>query len=700
MVSTRRSSRLQGSTPQPPGAFRADAIASTPNATPSKLTTVTEDQAISTPTKGKDGGRIRPPTSSKNPFSSLLGGLVPWTPKAKSSILPAPSEMHPSQHQKSTTKPLEEARWLGFMPMVPQTEPPKKCSRELTDDLAVAQATPTRATQSVKKTSFLSPDFKFDFQHQPSVESALSPEARRLMEETRGEAAKIRAKMVAAKEKQEARDLQAENQPIFGMTDTLGGRKIAKPKGRFSDAHKKQFGKMDSIANHPSSFRADPNRFYNDAPMTVDRPNKPLKRSHSKADLDTPMKQGPGKTLFTPIPSRDTSLRSPTKRVKHSESADVSTARASWQDSSDVMDNKPNTPQTTGKYRIKSGIPIPLSTLTTPTKSSIARSQSAKTLKTKTSIPILARSPSVKNISTKMLSNEPDRSSPSPTKLMKSPSLKSILRQGPTRLYSDDPSKVAAGTHLPTPKRKSMLPQAAPATAPVMKHVEFTESTKQLDEEASPTTAKSTEAFMTTDSLKSPGDNTVEYPSLATSAEFPTTKATTRPKAVPKSLQHRRQTIGPAPSSTFGDFTFRAGSAPSFAAQTAASTIRRVRNSDVFTPPTSAGSGAIPLSPQKKRKLEDLQEDDEESEKENKAEFARGQDLEDRPSKKMRATVSATDADKEKTAATRAKTPTKSASRLAMFRQDKHREKDKDKKRGNGLTIARLNMLATPKTRK
>lgn len=631
-------------------------------------------------------------------MGSILSAITTRTPKINSPIIPAHDEMHPSQHQKSTTKPLDEARWLGFMPMVPQTEPSKR-SGVLTDDLAVAQATPTRATQSVKKTSIISPDINFDLPNQISMDASLSlsPEAKRLMEETREEAAKIRAKMVAAKEKQEAREQQAEGQPVFGLTDTLGGRKIAKPKGRFSDAHKKQFGMMGSIADHASAFRADPNRFRNDAPMTVDRrPNKLLKRSRSKADLDTPVRQGPIKPHFTPIPARDPCLSIPAKRAKQSENTDVSAARPSSLDLADEHNDKANTPQTTGKFRLKSGIPIPLSTVTTPTKASIMRSQSVKNLKTKTSIPILARSPSLKTIATTRFSrDERETASPSPTKLTKSPSLRSILRVAPTRLYSDDPTKVAAGTHLPTPKRKSMLPTSIPAPAPVMKHVEFSESTKLLDQAASPTTAKSTEAFVVSQPNPSEESIAVAYPSLATASnESLLADVSARPKAIPKSIQARRQTMGPSMSSAPGDFTFRSGDAPSFAAPTTSSTIRRVRNSDVYTPSTSAGSDTVSISSLKKRKLDDFDEEDEQSDKENQRQRAATAEPDERPCKKMKAT------DASAPAKMVSEAPAKVNTQMAVMKHEKEKEKDKNKKRGSALSLARLNMLAMPKRRK
>ena len=69
-------------------------------------------------------------------------------------------------------------------------------------------------------------------------------------------------------------------------------------RGRFSEVHMEQFKKMDSIAGHPSSFRAGSNKTHNSttgaqlseskqkAQPEVISPSKSLRRKHSNAEVD------------------------------------------------------------------------------------------------------------------------------------------------------------------------------------------------------------------------------------------------------------------------------------------------------------------------------------------------------------------------------------------------------------------------------
>ena len=222
--------------------------------------------------------------------------------------------------------------------------------------IASAQNTPSR---SVQKTDQLksAPSLTFP----SATEAILSHDAQKMMETVREDAARIKAEMKAQKELQDQKDGEAER--MFNPY----GRKLAQPKGRvgrYSDVHIAQFKKMDSIANHPSSFRARPGYAQPTATQS-------LKRSPSKAELDelerprTAGKGTPGQKSFTRplsragpsmIPSmaleRDESA-SPAKRLRHSKSQDVSLARAET--------TKP------------SGIPKSTSSLFSPTKSSLAR---------------------------------------------------------------------------------------------------------------------------------------------------------------------------------------------------------------------------------------------------------------------------------------------------------------------------------------
>jgi hypothetical protein len=273
------------------------------------------------------------------------------TPKTEPK--PTRGEMHPKTIH-TTTKSPDSGFKLGFADLPPH--PPT---------IASAQNTPTRSQET--STTVAAPAFKFVF----GTESNLSSQAQQMMESIREEAARIKAQMQMEKDNQDKKDAEAEHM-FDGLTAT--GRKIAKPKakaGRFSDVHMAQFKKMDSIANHPSSFRAKPGYTQPTA--------QSLKRSGSRAGLDEPERpRTAGKGTPSRIPptfsGRPTTTvpfkssqapqserlenPSPAKRLRRSEVDDVSLARRS-----EDQVAKP------------SGIPKSISsTLFSATKSSLARS--------------------------------------------------------------------------------------------------------------------------------------------------------------------------------------------------------------------------------------------------------------------------------------------------------------------------------------
>ncbi|KAF2455985.1 hypothetical protein BDY21DRAFT_349288 [Lineolata rhizophorae] len=558
------------------------------------------------------------PTSGKK-ASHESRAMTTTTPKNKSPIKPSGFEMHPAHHQKSTTKPYEEARWLGFMEKGARTEPIKG-----PDKTAVGQPTPTKVGVTRKiDDGPPSPGFSFTFKR-PSLE--LSSEAQKMMAETRQQAEKIHAHLA----EEEA------NRPA----PLMAARKIATPKGRFSDIHKAEFEKMKSIANHPSSFRAKAAQAK--ASLVVPPRTSSLKRTQSKAELDKPDHVAKKNTRQEP-PSSTAPSTTPNKRVKHKAEDDAATTRQASSES----DKVPTTPRAGHEDRNNSGIPrIAASKLMTPTKSSLARSHSTKTLKT-SKIPAFVRSPSLKNL--RRLS--PNRSTPALTETPAQPatpklSVKSILRT-PQRLYSDDPTKLAAGTHLPRPTFSFNAPTPiAPATAPVCKHVGFTPSTEDLIQAQenrpatpSPIKYREREAF----SVEHPG--AVKYPELPTDEDTPSAKA---------SSGHRRFTLDKTP----GDFTFRSDKPMSFSPGIA-NTIRKVRSSLAEASP-------------KKRKVEGMQDIGEEDDKENND---TGPTRAERPSKKAKM-------------AGPVETPHKAASKTP------HKGK-----RPGLLSRTRLNMLATPKKR-
>jgi hypothetical protein len=651
-------------------------------------------------------------------FFSSITQRTPKTPKDQTPIKPTGNEMHPQLHHKSTATPYDEARWLGFFQMGPITEPARP---KAPGHINTASPTPVKIQAAPAKNSpgFAAPNFQFEFKRQASSE--LSEEAKQLMADSREEAAKIRAQMVA--------DLPSV--PETDPSDVTAGRKFAKPKGkasRFSDVHMAEFKKMDSIANHPSLWRLDqsrpkpampastalkrsPSKAELDAPKTSS-----LKRSPSKAELDDPAPStlrgpsskaeldAPGTTSLKRLPSKtqlsaakmntlkrspskaqlnstedspfvakpstrfgfgvtseEALLASPVKRVKHDKTDDASTHRPFNHDS-EALTTPLRTPSQ-GSQRFYSGIPKSLCRAMTPTKASLARTQSLKNLRTVNSMnPILVRSKSTKNLQepqTPPRNATPNLAmiaSPTPAKIanfshdtpvkassvLTSPpsgkkpfsAIKSILRT-PHRLYSDDPAKIAAGTHMATPPEPIRAFSFTPATAPVRKRVDFSSSTKEKDRVQ---VARSMSV-----------EPTVTYPTLPIFDD-----------------PDRRTTMSAV--ETPGAFTFRSDQTKSFNPVTTGPTIRQVRSSEIGLPLFSFNAA----SPQK-RKLGILGAVAEE-EKEN-----RDNEDDNRPTKKARKE------DKPE--------PPKEVKK-------KSRLPTRPGKRASGLTASRLQMLATPKRRR
>lgn len=359
--------------------------------------------------------------------------------------------MHPSKVHQSTTKQADSGLILGFNPV-------KKDANGNVVRETVAHDTPSKAKAS-PISQYGTPGFEFKFACQ---ESQLSDEAKKLMESVREDVAKIKAQMVLEKDKQNAADRGAEG---------LNGRdrRIAQPKGkagRFSSAHMAEFKKMDSIANHPSAFRATPGRFQ---PVGTT-----LKRTNSKAGFDEAesRRQSPPKATAKPCPAP---AAPSAKRVKHDKTDDVSTRR----------------PTTEADKTPKAALPRPRSaarsSLMTPTRAFAARTSSVSLKPPRTSmIPSLARSPVSKPAGiprTPQTDFNPRIKSNLPTL----GGLKSILRRHQP-LFSRDPTKIAAGTHVAAPdftcnfllgssREPSVTEELAPTPSP-KKRVEFTPTTK------------------------------------------------------------------------------------------------------------------------------------------------------------------------------------------------------------------------------
>ncbi|KAK0650975.1 BAG family molecular chaperone regulator 1B [Lasiodiplodia hormozganensis] len=555
MVHTRRQSSRLRSTPQRrgnnyiPEDVASPAIAATPKM-PS-LEKVDEQPETASPEQAAA-------SEASDRTESHVPKVAVRTPTSKTQIEPSRIEMHPHHHQHSTAKPLDEARWLGFLNMGAATEPVKKGVSKI----PITQATPTKSQQTMPATAFSTPEFKFRFRR-PSLD--LSPEAKKVMEESRKEAEKIRAQMSANPEK-------------FGIENSEDiARRIATPTsktGRFSAAHMAEFKKMDSIANHPSAVRANRDRLQPAATA--------LKRSPSKAELDNQEKTN-GKT---PRSKSTTDLRkadgdsnaSPAKRVKHSKEDDASAARRAVENGEAHQSAKQKSATVA---RGNTGIARSLSHLTTPTKASLARSQSVKTLKKTSYIPTLARSPSAQALKTpsKTPASLMDNLRKASQTMSRLPSMKSILRS-PVRQYSNDPAKIAAGTHMTSPPEVNKALPEAPATAPVQKHVVFSESTLERADEPNNVRASS--------EVPQEAPSEVKYPELPE--------------------------LSPAPMGQ-GDFTFRSDRTIKFGSGIKGPTIRHVRNSNA----SSALPDPFTSTSAKKRKV-DVPSAITESEKENEDE--------------------------------------------------------------------------------
>ena len=346
---------------------------------------------------------------------------------------------------------------------------------------SVAKATPTKSQGSLPN-HMSSPGFDFSFDR---PETDLSEDAQKIMEGVREQAARIKARMQEERDKQQQKD--GETDQLYGVE----GRKIAKPKGksgRYSDAHKHQFKKMDSIANHVSTWKKN-----------VPTNSKLLKRSGSKAGLEDPPNSKayvfPGVSLFPgdigvlryvlrifykrfilllntnqtlpeydnadsssvnslPKSTSSKSLRSvadsdrlentaPGKRAKKSANDDISTCRPMLQDSEDGV------PQGSMSSTVAVNLP---SAIKTPTKASLARAASVKSSKT-SMIPSLTRSNSKKTMASPSKSEGSNKYLSS---LARFGNVKSILSRHQPK-FSNDPAKIAAGTHLPLPQGNANL---------------------------------------------------------------------------------------------------------------------------------------------------------------------------------------------------------------------------------------------------
>ncbi|KAG4431603.1 hypothetical protein IFR05_012916 [Cadophora sp. M221] len=404
--------------------------------------------------------RDETPTSGPQSIldSVVSSPLAPRTPATAGRIKPPLSEMHPSKVQHSTTQQPDSGLRLGFTDV----------------NTSIKNDQPSGLTQQTpSKTGISSPTFDFTFAR-PGPQ--LGPEAQRMMDELREEALRIKAKLAAEREEEKR------NEGESGVG--IGGRKIAQPKGkagRFSDIHMAEFKKMDSIAGHPSSFRAQPGRF---VPTTTS-----LKRTQSKAQLDDREDLYKKNEHTAEIASRTERLENtaPAKRARKHVSEDTSSARPVSRG-----DNKGLLPSTPKISRSQSSM---LTAATTPTQASLSRAASTK----KTQIPTLSRSPSKPNLSmtstplgltkSATTNNLSDIPKTKPQSVMHNPGkfdrVKSILRHPSfsAKKPAAKPSSIPSLTRSPSrPNLEKALP-SIPVTprldggSKIVKHVNFTPDT-------------------------------------------------------------------------------------------------------------------------------------------------------------------------------------------------------------------------------
>ncbi|KAI0602959.1 hypothetical protein F4775DRAFT_531311 [Biscogniauxia sp. FL1348] len=643
----------------------------------------------------------------------------PTTPSAATPVKLPMSEMHPSKVHPSMAAPSSGLK-LGFSDI----DYTKRHSNEMP---GVVHTTPSKTP---------APSTAFTFRHErPGGDLSLGPEAQKIMQGLREEAAKIKADMAAAREKDQ---------------EEAAGRKIAKAKGkasRFSAAHMAEFKKMDSIEGHPSAFRAAPGRV---TPMKAG-----VKRSQSKANLDEPDSARSKKSTPRPVTksaekatekATEKSSEEPqaaSKRVRQRLEDDATTLRPVARDDSAIP-----RPKSSGNDSVRSGIPRSqtLGSLMTPTKSSLARLATSQALATspaksptKPETGSLLKSPSKVN-----LGGSVDVKSPSKTGfgLMKSATtnnlnlesgapaavqtqtpgrfgkIKSILKKpmGGSRFKSNIPHFTSSIPKTPAHQKSTdkELPPI-PVTTPGRKfgrHVDFTPDTKQVD---------------MVQNSPSPIKNSLSRSLVVSKLELgnqpPSNRAT--PDKDPKgevlypdlsaycqdvNMETEEDKPEPPPQSVPGTFTFRSdhtirfdGNSPNgFGAAAGQASIRQVRES-MAPPACMPGSFPVPRSKSpnkenkdpsltlgiphgmsnKKRHRPSWDEEEEEQKHANKK-------VRKEPPAEGHAVVA------PRLAAAKS-SPIK---RFGGFSRTPSPQKTSPQKKRTGMTLSRLNMLAQPKIRK
>jgi hypothetical protein len=619
--------------------------------------------------------------------SSPLAPRTPATGCAKPSL----EEMHPSKAHQSTTKEPDSGLRLGFVDI-----------EKNGDNM------PSGVTQQTPSKTGLSSTFDFQFAH-PGPQ--LGPEAQRMMDELREEALRIKAKLAAEREEKKRNEEES----------GIAGRKIAQPKGkagRYSDIHMAEFKKMDSIAGHPSAFRAQPGRLIQAKPS--------LKRSQSKATLDD--RDEIDNVQESKIQSSTERLENtaPTKRARQTMTDDASSARPVSR-----QDHTPKTmPSTPTLARSQSSV---FASITTPTQASLARAATVKYPATQ--IPTLSKSPSKPNLlgtprglTQSKTANSIGSVLPSQSKtFLRSPGkldrVKSILR------YPNSSKKPSvAPTSIPSLARspsKPHLDKALPSipTTPSLgrsksaKHVNFTPDTVNKNAATIPNSpspfksaiprsaskfnlAAKAQAAGQTHVTQAPAKE-VHYPSLADLPGLPTASpavecpslAGVRPLPEPPRQIKSVRRPPPAVPGTFSfrsDHTIQFGESPKgFGSSPGQSSVRQVRQS-IFP---NTMPGAFPSSNG--------------SNKENKAPKAPLPSVPHGMSNKKRRRVDSDDEEETELVGSPAKKQKSNVPEGEMLMAPRllaekmvTTSKIASPAKKKGLSLSRLNMLARPKNRK
>ena len=438
-----------------------------------------------------------------------------------------------------------------------------------------------------------------------------------MMDDIREQAAKIKAELAAQRE--------------GGANCGIAQRPIAIPKGRsgrFSDAHKTEFNKMESIEGHASAWRAQNGRF---------TPIKSLKRTNSKANLDgTPNSQRSG---LVSSPGKATAEQAASSRpqagLKRKSSAanldgdrQISQKRAN----DSAMTGKPagwtardNQSQTAKrlKHRVQddasSSRPKSLDTspskdsvfsrLTSPTKASKAHSAvsskptvSLVTSPSKSNLNGPPKSPSAASLTASSSKiSDFKRRIMTPTSLRR---VKSILRgnkEGLDESKSAIPHPTVPISLTPGPPRVHKELPPVPLTTPrrkLAKRVTFTpELVSKAASQNSPS-PKRLGGFKLRSALK---PISIRYPVLDEAASENTHADSLYPDLSP--LKELMGTDRPEASPAPGTFTFRSdhtikfgdSTASGFGASRGQSSVRQVRLSTV--PSNMPGSFPVPPSP-------------------------------------------------------------------------------------------------------